>query len=79
MYLYIVYLKYIAPKADETHWKQTIFYINKTLTVNKGEKVTGHISCKRNEKNPRNLDINISYNFVGKNTKASEKLFYILR
>lgn len=77
--LLFIYYVYIAPQARETHWKQTIFYINKTLTINKNEKITGHISCKRNEKNPRDLDIKISYNFAGKHTKASEELFYMLR
>ena len=69
-----------GPRDEYTHWKQTVFYLHKPLTVNKGECITGKISCKRNELNPRDLDIDIEYTFEGKAEKfADRKHEYRLR
>jgi hypothetical protein len=38
-----------------THWKQTVFYLEDTLTVCTGEELSGTLSCKPNAKNPRDL------------------------
>lgn len=35
-----------APQCRPTHWKQTVFYLEDSLTVCTGEKLTGTISCK---------------------------------
>jgi len=50
-----------GPHAKYTHWKQTVFYLNEQLTVKQGENITGVLSCKPTEKNPRDLDIKIAY------------------
>jgi type I protein arginine methyltransferase len=55
-----------SPFATYTHWKQTVFYLQEALTVCNGEDIAGHISCSRNPKNPRDLDITISIDFNGK-------------
>lgn len=54
-----------GPQAKYTHWKQTVFYIDDTLVVKGKEKIKGKISCKPNAKNPRDLDIGLSYQFQG--------------
>lgn len=46
-----------------THWKQSVFYLDDEIPIQKGETVKGSIVCKKNTKNPRELDIKISYHF----------------
>ncbi|KAF8658272.1 hypothetical protein AX16_002048 [Volvariella volvacea WC 439] len=50
-----------GPHAQYTHWKQTVFYTTKTITVSEGDTIVGELSCKPNTRNPRDLDISISY------------------
>ena len=65
---------------DYTHWKQTVFYLDKELVVNRDEKITGTISVCRNAKNPRDLDINLITKHNGKNGgKTEQERFYRLR
>jgi len=54
-----------SPRCRSTHWKQTVFYLKDTLTVNMGEAITGRLLCAPNAKNPRDLDIEISYQLKG--------------
>jgi len=48
-----------APWSDYTHWKQTVFYLDRSLMVTKGHKITGLINVHANAKNPRDLDIEL--------------------
>ncbi|EMD37351.1 hypothetical protein CERSUDRAFT_135901 [Gelatoporia subvermispora B] len=50
-----------GPHAKYTHWKQTVFYTPETLTVSEGQQITGRLSCAPNERNNRDLDIDIVY------------------
>ncbi|KAF8904950.1 S-adenosyl-L-methionine-dependent methyltransferase [Mucidula mucida] len=50
-----------GPHAQYTHWKQTVFYTPTTLTVNQGDTISGTLACSPNVKNPRDLDITMSY------------------
>jgi len=68
-----------GPADEYTHWKQTVFYLKDDLTVCAGESITGNLSCKRNERNPRDLDIDVEYSFQGKYTQAARKQEYRLR
>lgn len=68
-----------GPANEYTHWKQTVFYLDQDLIVNKGELVTGTISVKRNESNPRDLDIDLTTNFSGKDSQAKQQRLYRLR
>jgi len=68
-----------APGTPYTHWKQTVFYLNEVLSVKKGEEIKGEFMCKPNEKNPRDLDISISYKFHGEYDQIEDKQFYCLR
>ncbi len=62
-----------SPFANYTHWKQTIFYLLDTLTICKGETIRGKISCKPNEKNNRDLDIQFKMTFNGTYTQIVDK------
>jgi len=68
-----------SPKCKYTHWKQTVFYLNNVLPVLQGEQVTGTLACKPNQKNPRDLDIDITYNFHGKHQDVVATQSYWLR
>lgn len=50
-----------GPHTKYTHWKQTVFYLADVLTVEAGETVKGRLSCKPNQHNRRDLDIEIDY------------------
>ncbi|KAI8108625.1 hypothetical protein M9434_006648 [Picochlorum sp. BPE23] len=50
-----------SPRATSTHWKQTVFYLKDTLIVNPGDSIMVTLSSGPNQKNPRDLDINIEY------------------
>jgi protein arginine N-methyltransferase 1 len=41
--------------------RQTVFYTPSTITIKRGQKITGSISCAPNKRNNRDLDIGISY------------------
>merc|ERR1712087_770188 len=43
-----------APWNEYTHWKQTVFYLDRSLMVS-----TGHMKVHHNAKNPRDLDIEL--------------------
>ena len=69
-----------APFARYTHWKQTIFYLEETLTVCDGEVIEGEFACKPNIKNKRDLDIIISISFDGRYSQfKKEGIKYRLR
>ncbi|KAI9786594.1 MAG: type I protein arginine N-methyltransferase Rmt1 [Geoglossum umbratile] len=50
-----------GPHTKYTHWKQTVFYLRDMLTVQQGEKISGVLSNKPNDKNRRDLDVTICY------------------
>lgn len=52
-----------GPHAKYTHWKQTVFYLRDVLTIEEDETVSGWLENRPNDKNKRDLDINISYKF----------------
>ncbi|KAL1918597.1 uncharacterized protein VTP21DRAFT_2619 [Calcarisporiella thermophila] len=65
-----------GPFSKYTHWKQTVFYMREILAVSEGETVRGQLSCRPNQQNPRDLDIEISYEFDGKSGQVSEHCVY---
>jgi protein arginine N-methyltransferase 1 len=50
-----------GPHTKYTHWKQTVFYLQDVLAVVPDEYISGVLESKPNVKNPRDLDIKISY------------------
>lgn len=69
-----------APFARYTHWKQTIFYLQETLTICDGETIEGEFACRPNSNNKRDLDIILSLSFQGRYSQfESEGIKYRLR
>jgi type I protein arginine methyltransferase len=50
-----------GPHTKYTHWKQTVFYFKDVLTVTQGEEIDCELDVRPNDKNRRDLDINIKY------------------
>ena len=68
-----------SPHERGTHWKQTVFYLEDELVVCAGEVLKGTLDCKQNAKNPRDLDITITYSFNGKKCQAERTQRYMMR
>lgn len=69
-----------APFARYTHWKQTILYLEDTLTICAGETINGEITCNPNKRNRRDLDIGLSLKFKGRHSQRDGKtVHYRLR
>jgi len=68
-----------GPKAQYTHWKQTVFYLQEPVVVNKGEVFDGEIAVNRNKNNPRDLDIYLTTSHKGKGGVHSASRLYRLR
>lgn len=68
-----------SPHAQYTHWKQTVFYLNDVISMKKGEEIRGEFTCKPNAKNPRDLDLTISYKFKGQYDTVEATQQYYLR
>jgi len=68
-----------GPGSQYTHWKQTVFYLNDVISIKKGEEIKGTFHCKPNAKNPRDLDITISYSFQGEHDQITATQNYFLR
>ncbi|KAL6756287.1 protein arginine N-methyltransferase [Haematococcus lacustris] len=68
-----------SPKAKSTHWKQTVFYLEDVITMCAGETISGTLSSKPNARNPRDLDISLSYTFNGKHGECSRTQQYRMR
>ncbi|MCJ1329649.1 type I protein arginine N-methyltransferase Rmt1 [Thelotrema lepadinum] len=52
-----------GPHTKYTHWKQTVFYLREVITAEQGERISGYLHNKPNDKNKRDLDIKIDYHF----------------
>ena len=68
-----------APEAQYTHWKQTVFYMDDSLTVKKGDEVSGVFSMKPNARNNRDLDFSIEIDFKGECGEIHETNHYRMR
>jgi protein arginine N-methyltransferase 1 len=60
-----------GPASRPTHWKQTVLYLDGTVTLCEGETVSGTLACAPNPGNPRDLDISLSYEAAGRRGKAN--------
>ncbi|KAL0679975.1 hypothetical protein Bca4012_007956 [Brassica carinata] len=68
-----------GPKSRATHWKQTVMYLEDVLTICEGETITGSMSVSYNKKNPRDVDIELSYSLNGQHSKISRTQHYKMR
>ncbi|CAG8434942.1 15393_t:CDS:10 [Funneliformis mosseae] len=53
-----------GPQGEVTHWRQTIFFLEHSIKVEKGTIINGTIDCKKSIENPRDLDFEIRYQVV---------------
>jgi len=69
-----------GPYEKYTHWKQTMFYFDQSLEIDRGGNVEGHIAVKKNSKNPRELDIKIWCNTVerGSKNRISRMKYFVM-
>ncbi|XP_061831346.1 protein arginine N-methyltransferase 3 [Nerophis lumbriciformis] len=44
-----------GPQVTKTHWKQTVFLLEKPLAIQAGEELRGKITVRKNKKDPRSL------------------------
>ena len=68
-----------SPMSRYTHWKQTVFYLNHELAVAAGEQINVVLECGPNQKNPRDLDIQIGYEWSGATGQVKAAQEYRLR
>ncbi|ESQ50338.1 hypothetical protein EUTSA_v10002025mg [Eutrema salsugineum] len=68
-----------GPKSQATHWKQTVLYLDDVLTICEGETITGSMTIAPNKKNPRDVDIKLSYSLNGQHCKISRTQLYNMR
>jgi len=68
-----------SPRAPYTHWKQTVLYLDEVLVVNAGESLEGEIRVRRNEKNPRDVDIHLQLALDGEHGSYEVAQDYRLR
>jgi protein arginine N-methyltransferase 1 len=52
-----------GPHANYTHWKQTVFYLDDVLDIKRGEAIDFTLANRPNKINPRELDIEIDWEF----------------
>lgn len=48
-----------SPDSTPTHWKQVIFYIDEPVEVKIGEKISGKLTCRRDRKDLRAINVEI--------------------
>ena len=62
-----------GPMAEYTHWKQTVFYLEAGVRVENGQRLKGEMRVRKNEKNPRDIDITIDWMIVGKTKRKTQE------
>jgi len=68
-----------GPFSDYTHWKQTVFYLKDVLMITKGDVIDFKMHVCPNEKNNRDMNISLDYDFNGRYGHLRSSLDYILR
>jgi len=67
-----------SPYQKSTHWKQTIFYTDHDIFVDKGDILKGSIAVRKSNSNFRELDIKMSFHVQNRmNDKNWYQLFKI--
>ncbi|VDM41906.1 unnamed protein product [Toxocara canis] len=67
-----------GPDVQYTHWKQTVFYLQESLTCKKNEEITGVFSIAPNPRNERDLDFKITVKFHGDVCDVEEENIYTM-
>ncbi|KVH88832.1 Protein arginine N-methyltransferase [Cynara cardunculus var. scolymus] len=67
------------PRSRNTHWKQTVLYLEDVLTICEGESIVGSMTVAQNKKNPRDVDITLKYSLNGRRSVISKTQQYKMR
>jgi hypothetical protein len=67
-----------SPKAERTHWQQTILCLPDDVDMQKGEVLRGELRCSKNPLQQRWLDISVQFVFKGFRGKRSADQLYFL-
>ena len=62
-----------GPEREYTHWKQTVFYLDEGVKVDKDGRLKGEMRVKKNEKNPRDIDIRIDWMLPGRTRRKTQE------
>ena len=62
-----------GPTAEYTHWKQTVFYLEAGVRMDNNQRLKGEMRVKKNDKNPRDIDITIDWMVVGKTKRKTQE------
>ncbi|KAI3714712.1 hypothetical protein L6452_21671 [Arctium lappa] len=68
-----------GPRSRNTHWKQTVLYLEDALTICEGESIVGSMTVSQNKKNPRDVDITLKYSLNGRRSVISRTQQYKMR
>lgn len=61
-----------SPVSPQTHWKQSIFFVDNPIEVSEGDIIEGTIKMGADSDNYRNLIVKFSYNVNGKGGSQAE-------
>ena len=50
-----------SPYKKSTHWKQTIFYLDKPIDVSIGQSIAGELKVAKATDNPRELNVRLEF------------------
>ncbi|RWS27135.1 protein arginine N-methyltransferase PRMT1-like protein [Leptotrombidium deliense] len=65
-----------SPHDHYTHWKQTVFYFDESLTCKRNEQIAGTFTMKPNKNNKRDLDFEIYVDFQGQLSELCDSYTY---
>ncbi|OQV13224.1 Protein arginine N-methyltransferase 8 [Hypsibius exemplaris] len=68
-----------SPEGEYTHWKQTVFYLDRYIAIRRGEKLSGTFSLSPGKQNIRDLDFDITVDFEGEHGKLSSSQKFKMR
>jgi len=63
-----------SPHTPETHWKQSIFYLPKSVAVKAGNIIEGTIKAERCQHYNREYDVQLNYRIVSKDLEKAVEL-----
>ncbi|CAJ1367051.1 unnamed protein product, partial [Effrenium voratum] len=67
-----------APGMPDTHWKQTVLYLEEPLVVYENDKISGRLAVRKNATNPRDLDVKIAYQLQGQRPQPERVQGYLV-
>mmetsp|Transcript_3007 Transcript_3007/g.6858 ORF Transcript_3007/g.6858 Transcript_3007/m.6858 type:complete len:372 (+) Transcript_3007:53-1168(+) len=68
-----------APGQPDTHWKQTVLYLEEPLVVFPGDILSGRMAVRKNALNNRDLDVKLSYQLEGRLPKPMKTQTFRVR